>query len=119
MQLNVMNVRAATLVAVDLERRPLAGDQLYLDLDVSTKNLPPGTRLQLGSAVIEITDQPHRGCAKFAARFGADALRFVNSAVGRELNLRGVNAKVVEAGRVTVGDTVRKVNEPVSQGLLA
>jgi hypothetical protein len=114
MQLNVMNVRAATLVAVDPERRPLAGDQLYLDLDVSTKNLPPGTRLELGSAVIEITDQPHRGCAKFAARFGADALRFVNSAVGRELNLRGVNAKVLVAGRVNVGDTVRKVDKSVA-----
>lgn len=113
MQLNVMNVRAATLVAVDPGRRPLAGDQLYLDLDVSTKNLPPGTRLELGSAVIEITDEPHRGCAKFAARFGRDALRFVNSAVGRELNLRGVNAKVVVAGRVNVGDTVRKLNGSV------
>jgi hypothetical protein len=114
MQLNVMNVRAAALVAVDPERRPLAGDQLYLDLDVSTRNLPPGTRLELGSAVIEITDQPHRGCAKFAARFGGDALRFVNSAVGRELNLRGVNAKVLVAGRVNVGDTVRKVNKSVA-----
>ncbi len=108
-QLTVMNARAASLVAADPDRRPLAGDQLYLDLDVSVTNLPPGTRLEIGSAVIEITDQPHRGCAKFAARFGRDALRFVNSEVGRELNLRGVNTKVIVGGWVRVGDPVRKV----------
>jgi hypothetical protein len=109
MQLTVMNARAAALVAVDLQRRPLAGDQLYLDIDLSGENMPPGTRLTLGSAVIEITDQPHRGCAKFAQRFGREALRLVNSPVGCQLNLRGVNAKVVAAGRVGVGDVVRKI----------
>lgn len=107
-QVNVMNARAAALVAVDPDRRPLAGDQLYLDLDLSVANLPPGTRLELGSAVIEVTDQPHLGCAKFAGRFGPDALGFVNSAVGRELRLRGLNARVVVAGSVRVGDTVRR-----------
>lgn len=109
MQLNIMNARAAALVAVDPERRPLAGDQLYLDLDLSGENLPPGTRLELGSAVIEVTAQPHRGCAKFSKRFGPDALKLVNSPVGVELNLRGINAKVVEPGTVRRGDTVRKV----------
>jgi hypothetical protein len=110
MQLNVMNARAAALLAVDPERRPLAGDQLYLDLDLSGENLPPGTCLEMGSAVIEITNQPHTGCAKFAQRFGREALRFVNSPVGRQLNLRGVNARVVVAGPVEVGDVVRKVS---------
>jgi MOSC domain-containing protein YiiM len=109
MQLNVMNARAASLVAGSAERRHLAGDQLYVDLDLSETNLPPGTRLELGSAVIEITDQPHRGCAKFAARFGNDALRFVNSAIGCELRLRGVNARVVVPGTVRTGDTIRKL----------
>lgn len=113
MQLNVMNARAAALFAVDPTRRQLAGDQLFVDLDVSGANLPPGTRLALGSAVIEITAQPHRGCSKFAARFGRDALRLVNSEVGIELNLRGVNAKVVVPGTVRVGDPVRKVVDPV------
>jgi hypothetical protein len=112
MQLNIMNARAVSLIAVDPSRRPLAGDQFYVDLDLSGANLPAGTRLALGSAVIEITAEPHRGCAKFKERFGGDALRFVNSAVGRELNLRGVNAKVVEAGTVRVGDTVRKLTAP-------
>jgi hypothetical protein len=109
MQLNVINARLSALVALDLERRALAGDQLHLDLDLSQANLPPGTRLELGSAVIEVTEQPHTGCAKFAARFGADALRFVNSPLGRELRLRGLNAKVVVPGTVRAGDAVRKV----------
>jgi hypothetical protein len=111
MQLTVMNARAAALVAGDPSRRALAGDQLYLDLDLSGDNLPPGTQLALGSAVIEITAIPHTGCAKFAEHFGAAAVRFVNSPIGRDLNLRGVNAKVVVAGSLRVGDTVRKVQD--------
>ena len=95
-------------IAHDLDRRVLAGDQLYVDLDLSPANLPPGTRLALGSAVIEVTDQPHLGCAKFAARFGQDAWRFVNSRVGRELRLRGLNARVVVSGSVRTGDAIRK-----------
>jgi hypothetical protein len=109
MQVTVMNSRAALLVAHDPARRMLAGDQLYVDLDLSPANLPPGSRLGLGSAVIEVTDQPHLGCAKFAARFGTDAWRFVNSRIGRELRLRGLNARVVVAGTVRSGDTVRKL----------
>ena len=109
MQLNIMNARAIALVAQVRDRWPLAGDQLYVDLDLSGDNLRPGARLALGSAVIEITAQPHTGCVKFAARFGSDATKFVNSAAGKELRLRGVNAKVVHSGTIRVGDLVRKV----------
>jgi hypothetical protein len=109
MQLNVMNARAAQLVAGHEDRWALAGDQLYLDFDISEENLPAGTRLALGDAVIEITDQPHTGCHKFAARFGKDALRFVNSPVGKQLRLRGMNARVVVPGRITRGVEVRKL----------
>ena len=109
MQLNVINARLSSLVAVDPARRARAGDQLHLDLDLSQANLPAGTRLALGGAVIEVTKIPHSGCAKFRARFGADSLRFVNSHVGRELRLRGLNAKVVVAGTVRRGDEVRKL----------
>jgi hypothetical protein len=109
MQLNVINARLSSLVAVDPDRRALAGDQLHLDLDLSHANLPAGTRLALGSAVIEVTEIPHAGCAKFRDRFGADALRFVNSPTGRELRLRGLNARVVVAGTVCQGDAVRKL----------
>ena len=108
MQVTVMNSRAALLVAHEPGRRALAGDQFYVDLDLSTANLPPGTRLAFGSAVLEVSDQPHAGCAKFSARFGLDALRFVNSRVGRELRLRGLNARVVVPGTVRTGDTIRK-----------
>jgi len=109
MQLNVMNTRVAAVVAGPPERWALAGDQLFVDLDLSESNLPPGTRLALGATVIEITDQPHRGCAKFSARFGAEALRFVNSPAGLQLRLRGVNARVVLGGPVSVGATVRRL----------
>lgn len=109
MQLNVINARLSSLVAVDPDRRVLAGDQLHLDLDLSEDNLPPGTRLALGSAVIEVTAQPHTGCAKFVERFGRDAMQFVNSPLGRQLRLRGLNAKVVVPGTVRPGDEVRKV----------
>jgi hypothetical protein len=112
MQLNVMSSRVAQLVAGGADRWQLAGDQLFVDLDLSEANLPAGSRLELGSAVIEITDQPHQGCAKFASRFGKDALRFVNSAAGRELRLRGVNAKVVLAGIVRPADEIRKLSPP-------
>jgi hypothetical protein len=108
MQVTLMNARVAALVARDRDRWPLAGDQLYVDLDLSTANLPPGTRLELGSAEIEITDQPHTGCGKFVRRFGVDAMRFVNTPLGRELNLRGIYARVVRAGTVRAGDAIRK-----------
>jgi hypothetical protein len=103
MQLNLINARAAALFAGDRERWPLAGDQLYVDLDIGGAALPPGTRLQLGSAIIEVTDQPHRGCAKFSARFGRDALSFVNSPLGIEVNARGINARVVFGTNARLG----------------
>ncbi len=109
MQLNIMNCRVIDLLAQSPDRWALAGDQLFIDLDLSADNLPPETRLALGTAVIEVTDQPHTGCAKFSERFGVDALRWVNSPVGRELNLRGINAKVVGEGSVGVGDLVTKL----------
>ena len=108
-QVTMMNSRVAGLVARSPERRQLAGDQLYVDLDLSEANLPPGTRLEVGSATIEVTAKPHNGCAKFSARFGREALRFVNSPVGRQLRLRGLNAKVVVPGKLQAGDPVRKV----------
>lgn len=109
MQLTLMNVRSASLIAGEPERRQLAGDQFYVDFDLSIANLPPGTRLKLGQATIEITEIPHRGCGKFSSRFGVDALKFVNSEVGRELNLRGVNARIVEGGVVRPGDSITKL----------
>jgi hypothetical protein len=109
MQLNLMNTRVVALVAQDPSRWALAGDQLFVDLDLSEVNLPAGTRLALGSAVIEVTAEPHTGCAKFVSRFGVDAMKFVNGTIGRELNLRGINAKVIAGGRIRVGDIARKI----------
>ena len=110
MQLTIMNSRVTALVAISRDRWPLAGDQFYVDLDLSDENLPSGTRLQLGAAVVEITDIPHLGCKKFVARFGLEAMKFVNSRLGKRLNLRGVNAKVVKSGIVRTEDTVRKLS---------
>ncbi len=109
MQLNVMSSRAVALVAGARARWPLAGDQLYVDLDVSAANPPPGTRLSIGSAVIEVTDQPHTGCGKCVERFGLEEMKFVNSPVGRELQLRGINARVVQPGTIRAGDAVVKL----------
>jgi hypothetical protein len=108
MQLNIMNARVIALVAQERERWHLAGDQLFMDLDLSAENLPPGTRLAVGSAVIEVTAEPHTGCQKFVSRFGLDAMKFVNSPVGRQLNLRGINARVVLPGTIRVGDLAKK-----------
>jgi MOSC domain-containing protein YiiM len=108
-QLTMMNSRLAELVAGAREHWPLAGDQLYVDLDLSVDNLPAGTRLALGEAVVEVTPEPHTGCAKFSARFGSEALKFVNKPPGRDLRLRGVNARVVTPGTVRVGDAITKL----------
>jgi len=109
MQINIMNARVTQLVAQQKERWSLAGDQLYLDMDLSDENLPAGTQLSLGSAVIEVTPPPHAGCHKFVARFGHEAMLFVNSSVGKQLRLRGMNAKVIQPGTIRVGDTARKI----------
>lgn len=108
MQLNIMNARVIALLAQAKERWPLAGDQLFVDLDLSLDNLPAGTRIVIGEAVIEVTAQPHAGCNKFTARFGLDALKFVNSSLGKQLRLRGLNAKVVHPGVIRIGNQVKK-----------
>jgi len=108
-QITVVSARAVALAARDRDRWPLAGDQLYVDLDISRDNLPPGTRLAIGSAVVEVTAEPHTGCKKFRARFGIEALELFNSPQGRALNLRGINTRVVEPGVVRTGDSVRKL----------
>ena len=114
MQITVMNARVAALVAGE-ENMALAGDQLYVDLDLSHDNLPIGSRLAIGEAVLEVTAPPHTGCKKFVARFGEDAMRFVNSREGRAHRLRGMNTRVVVPGNVRVGDRCRRVESPPAQ----
>ena len=108
-QVTLMNARAISIIAGSKERWPLAGDQLYVDFDLSEDNLPPGQSLAIGGCVLEVTDQPHTGCTKFAERYGQDALRFVNSDEGKRMHLRGIYAKIVQAGTISVGDTVKKI----------
>jgi len=107
-QVTIMGARAIALIATEISRWPLAGDQLFVDLDLGLENLPPGTRLEIGSAVLEVSAEPHTGCGKFVQRFGVDAMKFVNSPTGRSLCLRGINVKVVRNGVIRVGDTARK-----------
>jgi MOSC domain-containing protein YiiM len=108
--ITLMNSRVVDLVADgDRDRWVLAGDQLYVDFDLRADNLPPGTRLQVGSATLEVSEIPHTGCAKFTARFGSDATRFINGKPNRDLRLRGLNTRVVTPGTVRPGDTIRKI----------
>ena len=109
MQLNLMNSRVIALVARSEDRWALAGDQFFVDLNLAKENLPAGTPLAMGSAIVEVTAVPHLGCKKFVARFGMEAMKFVNSRRGKKLCLRGINAKVVQSGRVSTGDTIRRV----------
>ena len=109
MQINIMNSRVTALVAQEKERWPLAGDQLYIDMDLGHENLPPGSRLAIGSVVLEVSALPHTGCKKFVSRFGVEAMEFVNSPAGKLLCLRGINAKIIQGGIVKVGQTARKI----------
>lgn len=109
MQINIMNSRVIGLLAQEKERWQLAGDQLYIDMDLSIENLPAGTKLSIGEAILEVTPVPHSGCKKFTERFGLEAMKFVNSPLGKELHLRGVNAKVIQAGTIRTGDIVKKL----------
>jgi hypothetical protein len=109
MQINIMNSRVTELVAQEKERWPLAGDQLYIEMDLSRENLPAGSRIAVGSAVLEVSPLPHTGCHKFVARFGLEAMQFVNSDLGKQMCLRGINAKVVQGGIVKVGQTAKKI----------
>ncbi len=107
-QLTLMSTRVLTAIEPDRSRWPLAGDQLYLDLDLSAENLPPGTRLTVGPVVLEVTDLPHTGCTQFRARFGADALRWISTPTGRANRMRGMYVRIVSGGPVRVGDIIRK-----------
>ena len=109
MQINIMNSRVTALVAQEMERWPLAGDQLYIDMDLSKENLPAGSHIAIGTAVLEVSALPHTGCHKFVARFGTEAMQFVNSDLGKQLCLRGINARIVQSGVVKVGERARKI----------
>ena len=115
MQIALMGSRVVDRLAGTRERWPLAGDQLFVDLDLSAENLPAGTRLAVGEAMLEITTQPHTGCSKFVARFGADALTLVNDRERRPLRLRGIYARVVQGGRIRPGDRVTKLGTTAAE----
>ncbi|HQU82085.1 MAG TPA: hypothetical protein PKY59_03120 [Pyrinomonadaceae bacterium] len=108
-QITIMNSRIAEILAQDNHRRKLAGDQLFIDLDLTDENLPVGTKLQIGSAILETTSVPHNGCKKFVERFGLDAMKFVNSPVGKKYHLRGIYAKIIKSGMIRQGDSVKKI----------
>ncbi len=122
-QITIMNSRIAQVIAQDRERWQWAGDQLFVDLDLSAENLPPGQRLAIGTAVLEVSAAPHNGCDKFTARFGSDATRFVNSAEGRQARRRGINTRIIQPGMISVGDVVSKIDvasdDSVTEGVTA
>ena len=110
-QICIMSARAIRQIAGDKADWPPAGDQLFIDMDMSRSNLTVGQRMQLGDTILEITEVPHNGCNKFSERFGIEATRFVNSRIGKENRLRGIYAKVIEPGTVKVGDSFDKIED--------
>jgi hypothetical protein len=118
-QVAIMNSRVIAAIEPDRDRWPLAGDQLFLDIDLGAENLPAGQRLQIGDAVLEVSKIPHTGCSKFSQRFGKEATRFVNSREGRQARRRGINATIVQSGVVRVGDHVRKIDSSGSTNNLS
>jgi hypothetical protein len=108
-QLTIMSTRVLAAIEPDRSRWPLAGDQLYADLDLREASLPPGTRLSVGAALVEVTERPHTGCAKFAERFGVDALRWISTSEGKAARMRGMYVRVVDGGVVRAGDVIRRV----------
>lgn len=109
-QITLMNSRVIDLLANDKENWQLAGDQLFVNMDLSIENLPPLSQIQMGSAILEISAKPHTGCKKFSGRFGIEALVFISTPLGKSLRMRGVNAKVIQAGEIHVGDVIRRVS---------
>lgn len=107
-QLTIMSTRVLAAMEPDRSRWPLAGDQLYADLDLGVENLPAGSRLRVGGALVEVTGRPHTGCAKFASRFGLDALRWISTPAGKSARMRGMYVRVLEGGAIRVGDAIRK-----------
>jgi hypothetical protein len=107
-QLTLISTRVLAAIEPDQSRWPLAGDQLYVDFDLSVEHLPVGARVAIGEAEAEVSAQPHTGCSKFSVRFGSDALRWINSPTGRELRMRGVNCRIIRGGTVRVGDAISK-----------
>lgn len=108
-EITLMNTRVIQALTQDETRWALAGDQFFVDFDLSEENIPAGTRLALGSAIVEVSPLPHNGCKKFSARFGVDALKFISMAENKPLRMRGINAKIIQAGEVKQGDLIRKV----------
>ncbi len=108
-QLTLMGSRAIRAITDSEQRWPEAGDQFFVDFDLSAGNLPAGSRIAIGEAELEVSPLPHLGCRKFSERFGKEATQFVNSEAGKALNLRGINATVIKPGKVAKGDTIRKI----------
>jgi MOSC domain-containing protein YiiM len=108
-QLTLIGTRLLAAIEPDRARWPMAGDQLYVDLDLCQEHLPVGSQLAIGTALIEVSEEPHTGCAKFSSRFGSEALRWINSPIGRAHRLRGLNARVVRAGTIRRGDAIDQV----------
>lgn len=108
-QITIMNARVIQLLTRYQEHWQWAGDQFFVDLDLSVENLPSGTQLAIGSTVVEVSAKPHNGCKKISERFGVDALKFISAPENKHMRMHGINARVVQEGEFKTGDKVRKL----------
>lgn len=114
-QICMMSSRTIEAIAGDPENWAPAGDNLFLDLDLTPDNLATGDRLEIGTTLLEITAEPHHGCQSFIDRYGRDACLFVNLGDGKRYALRGRYARVLRDGDITVGDTVTVIRAETTE----
>ncbi|MFT5632095.1 MAG: hypothetical protein ACI9HB_003282 [Gammaproteobacteria bacterium] len=108
-QVSILSKRVMDLCWRDRENTHHPGDTMIVDMDLGVENLPNGTRLGIGSAVVEVSDKFNTACIKWQGRYGAESLRWLNLRKNRDYRLRGILCRIVQDGVVRLGDELARV----------